>query len=180
MANVEPLGRGCAWPSTPRPSTNRCATSCRSPVSEIRVGAWKGALTFIRRGCWSQKTGSRSCASASGGTSAMFGHIDVPVDFAFGDVGLAELVIAGRSGTFRSVASENASYIVARALAYREREHSCMSEGPPRHSPPPPCGRPRVRPWLTRTENSLPVLPGPPNHFPPPWTIFRGGFLISY
>ncbi|HEU4408661.1 MAG TPA: hypothetical protein VFS43_25595 [Polyangiaceae bacterium] len=69
------------------------------------------------------------------------GHTDVPLTFAYGGIGLADLVVAEKRGPFKEVDTEAVVYIIGRALAYLEREHGCMSKGPPRplvaDEPPP-------------------------------------------
>jgi hypothetical protein len=61
-----------------------------------------------------------------------FGHIDVPLAFTYGGIGLADLIVADKTGLTKEFVKEAVVFIIGRALAYLEREHGCTNKGPAR------------------------------------------------
>lgn len=72
-------------------------------------------------------------ASSAASKEERKGNFDVPLTFAYGGIGLAEIIVSERSQNKPwHVEVKTASFIVGRALAYLEREHGCVCKGPPK------------------------------------------------
>lgn len=102
------------------------------PSAKKITGEWEGRAHVRQARPLVTEQGATILCIEWGGHNDKFGHIEVPLAFAYGGIELADLVVADKNGAFKEVDTETAVFIIGRALAYLEREHGCTNKGPPR------------------------------------------------